>query len=218
MREGDEYKMWYSGKDSVGTWRIGYATSDDGIHWAKYEYNPVLDPGGEWWNNVGVWHPYVLKEDSLYKMWLVTQGDDGSGPLPYMAYATSSDGIDWTWHANNPLFGLDGDEVWFWRPAVLHVGAEYQMWYSVWSNDESQTRHATSLDGIAWSKSGAPVLTGTSGAWDEGLAANPFVVHAGTYLMWYDNGYAIGLASSSDGISWTKVGTEPVLTPGDPAL
>jgi len=41
VRDGDEYKLWCSGYDGK-TWRIGLATSRDGINWAKDHRNPVL--------------------------------------------------------------------------------------------------------------------------------------------------------------------------------
>jgi hypothetical protein len=47
--DGTVYRMWYTG-DQVFTdstadpWKIGYATSTDGIHWEKSPDNPVLIP------------------------------------------------------------------------------------------------------------------------------------------------------------------------------
>jgi hypothetical protein len=105
LKQGSLYKMWYSGRDAGGTWRIGYATSSDGLTWTKRTSNPVLDLGQDDWNNSSVLHPYVIEEGGTYKMWLLAVGDDGSGQVPRMAYATSPDGITWTWDAANPLFG-----------------------------------------------------------------------------------------------------------------
>ncbi len=51
IQDGSVYRMWYTG-DQVFTdstadpWKIGYATSTDGIHWEKSEANPVLMPSG----------------------------------------------------------------------------------------------------------------------------------------------------------------------------
>jgi hypothetical protein len=38
-------RMHYAGYDGVH-WRIGLATSDDGLSWTRYSDNPVLVPGG----------------------------------------------------------------------------------------------------------------------------------------------------------------------------
>jgi uncharacterized repeat protein (TIGR01451 family) len=210
------YKMWYSAWPGCA---IGYATSTDGIAWDKHAGNPVLMPGGDAWNNSCTIHPYVLFEGGTHKMWLLTIGNDGSGDTPYIAYATSSDGITWTWDGANPLFARDW-EGYIWRPDVLNVGGGYQMWYSLWDGaDETQISYASAPDEVTWTKHGSPVLTGTLGAWDEGHANDPFVIEdGGGYTMWYDNGTAIGVVTSTNGITWTKFLADPVLLPGDPGL
>nr|MDO8134773.1 hypothetical protein [Candidatus Njordarchaeum guaymaensis] len=69
IRDASTYKMWYSGFDG-GSWRIGYATSSDGITWTKHPGNPVLDLGTSGsWDDAGVSTPWVIKEDSTYMMW-----------------------------------------------------------------------------------------------------------------------------------------------------
>jgi uncharacterized repeat protein (TIGR01451 family) len=216
------YKMWYAGRGPDGSWRIGYATSTDGINWTKYAGNPVLDLDTDTWNNVSVHGPSIIYEDSLYKMWLHTVGDDGSGPAPYTAYATSPNGITWTLAITNPLFSRDPahywESDWIWGPSVLHIGSDYQMWYSAWGSGEGRTGYATSSDETTWTKynGGAdPVLSGTGGEWDKGRAVNPYVLYAnGVYTMYYDNNTSIGVATSTNGITWTKSLNNPMLTPG----
>ena len=74
-----------------------------------------------------------------------------------------------------------------------------------------------------WTKSaGNPVLnTATSGAWDDQFAFAPSVILDGaTYKMWYagssvaNSNRKIGYATSPDGLTWTRQGSSPVLTPG----
>ena len=61
--------MWYTGYDGT-SWRIGYATSLDGIVWEKYHANPVLGPGASGtWDGDGVAHPAVLFDGVEYQMW-----------------------------------------------------------------------------------------------------------------------------------------------------
>jgi len=68
-----EYMMWYTGHD-IGPrgkrYRIGYATSVDGIVWAEHADNPVLNLGitGTWDSN-RISGASVLLDDSGYKMW-----------------------------------------------------------------------------------------------------------------------------------------------------
>jgi len=70
---------------------IGHATSIDGVNWTKDPQNPVLSPGGEGeWDETGVWDPYVIYEDGLFKMWY--GGGGGRKPNFGWAYAVSKDG------------------------------------------------------------------------------------------------------------------------------
>jgi len=227
IKEGPtSYKMWYSGCDADGIWHIGYATSSDGINWVKHPSNPVLDPGQDNWNNVYMHGPFILYEDSLYKMWLHTVGDDGSGRTPYMAYATSTNGITWTLAITNPLFSLDPahdwESNWIHGPSVLHTGSDYQMWYSgSEGGGEGHTGYATASDETTWTKYNGgsdPVLSGTGGEWDQGSAVDPYVLYeGGIYTMYYDNNFtSIGVATSTNGITWTKSISNPVLSPGAP--
>jgi parallel beta-helix repeat protein len=213
VKEDGIYKMWYGGRGaSDDYWRTGYATSTDGVSWTKYPKNPVIDVGDKGWNNRIAQGPYVLREGGSYKMWLYTAGDDGSGWTPYIAYATSTDGLDWEWDSANPLFSRDPahdwESEWVWNPSILHVGSEYQMWYSAWGNDQGYTGYATATNETDWTKYNGgvqPVLSGTPGAWDEGVAYDPFVLYgSGVYTMWYDEGASIGVATSTNGIDWTK--------------
>jgi hypothetical protein len=166
-------------------------TSSDGISWTKHAGNPVLTPGGENWNNVCAIHPFVLFESGTYKMWLLTIGDDGGGGISYIAYATSTDGIAWTWHPSNPLFGPTWEDS-LWRPYVLQQGGTYQMWYSNHYDGENHTTYATSPDEVSWTKLGSPVLSGTPGEWDEGFASDPSVKYHGS-LYTITGAHAISL-------------------------
>ena len=64
---GDRYWLWYSGyKNPLGPTTpisIGVATSQDGIHWTKFETNPVITPGPRGsWNDLRVLAPDVIEE------------------------------------------------------------------------------------------------------------------------------------------------------------
>jgi len=170
LKEGaGSYKMWYFGRDDNWQWRIGYATSPDGIHWTKHSGNPVLDLGPDGsWDDESLTDPHLIYEDGTYKMWYT--GYDGD--VWAIGYAISLDGIHWTKDPHNPV--LEGDPS-DWEdgnvtnPHVLSEGSTYKMWYSAgdWPNKEQG--YATSSDGITWQKyAGNPVLTrGTPGFWGQ---------------------------------------------------
>ena len=101
LKEGDTFHMYYEtwGVRSEAEWdadeyeslQIGHAVSKDGIHWTKDPHNPVLPHGSEAdFDRTGVWDPYVIFEDGIFKMWY--GGGGGSQPNFGWAYATSEDG------------------------------------------------------------------------------------------------------------------------------
>jgi len=86
--DGTEYKMWYGGGEYGSNYRIGYATSDDGVSWVKYAGNPVLDLGTPGtWDDYYVHSPTVLFNGTKYQMWYTGRGEDTR-----IGYATSIPG------------------------------------------------------------------------------------------------------------------------------
>jgi predicted GH43/DUF377 family glycosyl hydrolase len=76
-----------------------------------------------------------------------------------------------------------------------------------------------------WEKhTGNPVLVGGPGAWDQlGVLAMGVLLDSATYHMWYagrgTGGTALGYATSTDGITWTKHPANPVLAEaGSPSV
>lgn len=137
------YHLWYAGTNENNLainpyWRIGYATSMDGINWTKQNNgNPVIVPTKSWeLNNVS--YPNVLYENGKYKMWYAAGlGDSGN----QIVYATSTDGIIWDKPENeNPVLtrspsGFDSGNII--SPFVMKDGKIYKMWYSGFGNTGS---------------------------------------------------------------------------------
>jgi predicted GH43/DUF377 family glycosyl hydrolase len=220
--DGSSYKMWYRGGSGPGA--LGYAASTDGVTWTKSGSNPVLVTGAPGaWDASDVKSPTVVKDGATYKMWYTGTAEAGTMAI---GYATSTDGVTWTKSGSNPVLSVGGSGAWdeyeVGRPTVIKDGSAYKMWYTGASNTWVYTiGYATSTDGITWTKSGSnPVLSvGGSGAWDEYTIDDPTVTFNGcNYEMWYTgtgSGHdSIGYATSTDGVTWAKSGSNPVLTPG----
>ena len=201
----------------------------------RHPSNPVYQSSASAWNFAGIGDPSVIydSDDGVYKMW--TSGGGVVPPDPSVIvrtqYLTSPDGVTWTESAVNPVLfegagGSDWDRGGVETVMVLKDGGQYYLWYGGYEVREDppltlQIGLATSSDGINWSKSLAnPVLSpGTSGEWDEGWVESPSVVKVGsTFHMLYSgvnlvSEYRIGLATSPDGVTWTKHPSNPGLSP-----
>lgn len=189
LYDGIQYCMWYAGYDGTNL-RIGYATSDDGLHWNKHAGNPVLNPGASGsWDATGVSSPTVLYDGVQYRMWYA--GHDGSNLR--IGYATSSDGVTWSKDAANPVLdlGLTGswDAMGVSSPTVVYDGIEYHVWYTGYDGSNLSIGYATSSDGVTWNKhADNPVLElGQSNSWDSTGVSGPTTVMFGAedFRMWY---------------------------------
>jgi predicted GH43/DUF377 family glycosyl hydrolase len=208
------YKMWYIGTHSgfTNNWRIGYATSPDGINWTRQnDGNPVLNLGaaGEW-DDTYVGHVSVIRDGSQLKMWYrgsrLPGGADGS-----IGLATSTDGINWTKYddpltTDPPYAGSDPvlvptpgrwDSQVVYHPNVILNDSTYEMWYVAMGNMIGQNvGYATSSDGINWDKDTSnPVMEiGSAGSFDDFRLLTPCIIlENDIYKMWY---------TGSDNITW----------------
>lgn len=221
LKEVSGYKLWYVADDGSNPSRIGLATSNNGLNWTKYGGNPVLSPGGGW-ETGGLSGSSVIFDSGQYKMWYT--GFDSSG-VGHIGYATSPDGINWTKHGGNPVLspgggGWEDADVMF--PSVLKLGSTYHMWYEGHDGSTHRLGHATSGDGLNWTKDGAnPVLdVGPAGAWDWLSAYGPNVIqYNNTFILWYSGqtlpeAWQTGYALSTNGTNWTR---QKLLIPEGPA-
>ena len=213
------YKMWYTGHDG-SYYRIGYATSPDGINWIKH--GMILDHGNPGdFDCYDIYVPSVIYDPSdsnaPYKMWY--SGFNGSHYI--IGYATSLDGISWTKHGKVLDIGSskDFDNHDVDAPMIIYdpndINAPYKMWYSGYDGFRWKIGYAISKDRKHWTKQGVISNLENSGDFDNVNVGIPFVIYSPNdidipYRMWYAGfdkfcirtGYAI----SQDGINWTKKG------------
>jgi hypothetical protein len=92
--DGNTYHLWYSG-GVFYKWRIGYASSTDGIIWTKHKDNPVIQPGSAGsWEETYVAFGSVLFDtvNSVYKMWYYGGKNAYEGNIGY-AESTVPSGV-----------------------------------------------------------------------------------------------------------------------------
>jgi hypothetical protein len=190
------------------------AQSVPGTTWVKKADNPLMSIPP--WSSVS-----ILFDGSGYQAWYAR-----NPPLPEnkIYYTTSCDGINWA--PSQVIYeGIKGWETYIGNCRVVHDGTTYFIFYG--TADASNRHHIgvlTSSDGITnLIDYPEPILSpGPAGVWD-GWSVGPHhvLLDESTFYMWYggesssSGGHLqVGLATSFDGLQWTRHSDNPVITPG----
>jgi hypothetical protein len=204
----------------VSSWRGYSAVQQDGI-WNKQGIviAPVIADLNGATAGVGIQSWSVFQDTNaqilsgtVYKTWLVS--DWSNDATSSMYYAESLDGVSWTRRGAAVLANVTNG-------FVFKNGSTYYMYaQTAGASGTGNMLVYTSSDGINWAlQSPSSVLVkGTAGAWDSGSFYNIICVTivAGTWYGFYNgnNGgaFSVGLATSTDGINWTKYSGNPVIS------
>ncbi|MBR2021682.1 MAG: hypothetical protein IJ939_04525 [Clostridia bacterium] len=184
-----KYKMWYTGQ-ARGYSFIGYAESEDGLHFERVCKEPILIPEYPY-EKQSVMNPCVLIEDGLYRMWYAA----GETYEPnVLCYAESTDGIVWTKKRFNPLYVADTEN--FYEQdrvggcqVVRHDGWYYMFYIGYEDIDTARICCARSRNGITeWQRSPLnPLVSPTKGGWDGDACYKPSVLFEnGVWRLWYN--------------------------------
>jgi predicted GH43/DUF377 family glycosyl hydrolase len=218
MGSGD-YRMWYEAVAGDGVTTVGYATSKDGLEWTKR--GVILSPS-EPWEMEEISPNSVLIEDGIYKLWYHAGGyirESRRLGHAKVGLATSTDGINWTKHAGNPVLDVGSagffDDEQVAEPRVFRLGATYRMYYTgrQESTERTSLGMAVSDDGIHWTKyNKAPLLD--SDRWG-GFWGGAFMRQNGKWHLWH-GALSSGKSTlrymwSEDGITWNDGPGNPVL-------
>jgi len=228
-KDGGKFHLYYAGGPSgpknggeLVCYQLGVALSDDGESWTKtgqpllplgtrddFHATPALlrDPAGN-----------LLKPGGLWHMVFCGNRDDD------VEHATSRDGLTWEKDPRSPIFKKA------YAPNLVQAGDELRMYYihkprlpdgkaGPW-----EVHLATGKDfHLLKPHPSNPMLT-VSQPWEKGALFYPYVLRENeTWVMLYGaywenhptskSATAIGIATSRDGVHWTKSAANPALTP-----
>lgn len=236
------FHMFYTAyRNSTVPQAIGYASSEDGINWTKYEQNPIFEGSGIGnFDDFGVNRVVVtVEDDGTWVMYYNGQEEPGVPPFGNgigRATAPSPTG-PWT-RSESPVLETGTLRRWdggFIFPDSVHKTDEgYVMYYSGAGGAQGMVGMATSPDGIVWTKYDDPTTTerpfdesdpilraGVIGEWDSQQAWGAGVIQTENgWEMTYTGGSTvngiyqahIGFAFSEDGVHWTKYEANPVIS------
>ena len=167
----------------------------------------------------------VVKVNRTYYLYYVGTNSSSSNGRSQIGLATSTDGLNWTRYASNPVLrsGTDTyDHYGLSDPVVLVENGTWHMWYGGDRNGSSpdiDVCYATSSDGLAWSKySSNPIMRNdANGSLWNGTELRPqsVIKRGSTYLLYYaakgsGNLTQLGLMTSSDGKDWNNSSVNPL--------
>lgn len=202
--------------------QTGLALSKNLFNWTRYGSNPVLPLGPVGSVDYGdADAETVLKDGNIFHMWYGGNSNRGGTDDNTINYATSTDGKNWSKYGSNPILkqGSGDDNFDLYSPIVIKDGSVWKMWYTGHnSNEKFAVMYATAPQPQGpWTKySNKFVFNPTDYTW-------PMEVwkEKGKYYMTYGiyssehHFDQIYLASSEDGIGWTKKGAVFTAAGGD---
>lgn len=211
------YKLFYSGYSGAYSGNnvyVGWAYSEDGLHWTKagkVHPRPLEDP-------------YVVKQGNVYYLYAEDKADI---PFRNIRLLQSFNCVFWT--DEGDVFDVrDGGTPFNWESSDVSspiVWFEGDTWYLMYEGRggglSGRIGLATSTNGRDWQRraSGAPVfVNGAPGQWDETNVVSDDVIKLGsTYYLFYhgfgrsqSSGFWTGLATSTDLVHWTRNPSNPI--------
>ena len=183
----DKYVMLYRAQDEKGTSRLGYAESEDGIHFTR-RAQPVLSPETDYEKDGGVEDPRLQKfGDTYYLTYTGYNKKDAQ-----LCLATSKDLIHWDRKGVIlPAYKGNWNVAWTKSGAIVpeKIGGKYWMyWLGTTADKTDQMGLSYSDDLIHWTEATkTPVLPRRPGKFDSRVVEPgppPILTSAGIVLVY----------------------------------
>jgi len=204
------YHMFYTGYPSTYTdsksYKIGHATSLDGITWSRDANNPIVVPNDptnstpnftfdQW---VTAEPAAVVFNGKLYLYYSAVGSNLTNGDIQVIGLTTSTNGTTWS----TPQEALRPDQTLYPRtggttnwlgystPMAAVLNGQMHLFFDVVQNSpwkQLKIHHASSSDGLTnWTHDSAAIYSNTNFAWTADEVRSPTVLLDGTSLyMWF---------------------------------
>lgn len=207
VRTATGYRMYVNRQSGGPNGYIAY-TSTDGIAWTKEK---------EFGLNGGATGRAVIFPTGVRLYYPGAQPIKPSDPPADMFSSFSTDGLNFTKDPGTVLKAKDADHY-VEGPTVFQLpDKSWRMYFNENSTAAGNQRDgiiwgASSKDGVTWTRDSQPTLEasttelGNSPQWKQVL--HPFVLAnpKGGYIMFYNSHSEIFAATSTDGLTWNKIG------------
>ena len=230
VKKDGKFVMLYRAQDTKGTSSLGYATSDDGVHFTR-RAEPVLTGDAPYEKGGGVEDPRLQKiGDTYYLTYTGYNNVDGNGADKkdaQLCLATSTDLVHWDRKGVIiPSYKGKWNVKWTKSGAIVpeKIGGKYWMYYLADAQGkDSQMGIASSDDLLHWSEVlDHPVISSRPGKFDSQVTEPgpaPVITPEGIFLVYngaddklvYSTGWA--LFDKKDPTKVLARSQEPVFAP-----
>ncbi len=155
-----------------------------------------------------------------FAMWYTTGASGTSQSINYAESQTPTTNSSWSAYSSNPVLSAYG----FGR--VYKNGSTYYLFASPYNSGSlpKQIDVYTSSNGLSWSLATSGALTKDGNHWDATALCqlNVLAIVSGTWYGYYTglsntSEWSMGLATSTNGTTWTPGGSNPVITAYGPS-
>lgn len=230
VKFGDRYLMYYSRKvytdNSNGMlgWGIGIAESRDLYNWKKIgEIKPEAE-----YEHKGLCAPGALVKNGVVNLFYQTYGN---GPKDAICHATSEDGIHFKRNNSNPIFNPTGNwtngraidaEVYAFKNNYFLYFATRDSSGTIQKQGVAVAPLSTDFSKKTWRQAVDSSILQPQLKWEGNCIEGASIIKRNNKLyMFYAGNYnnapqQIGVAISTDGITWKRMSDTPFLVNGKP--
>jgi predicted GH43/DUF377 family glycosyl hydrolase len=209
--------MWYGKADDTDA-SNGLSTCKKYENWDRNNTTPILQPGGGWDSGgQNRWGSIALVDGTFYIFYT-----SGSASTSDIGRATSTDLVNWTVYASNPIIeNIIGPAVLKELDGKTPIVHDSKYWMATMKSDgtDIQIRSADTIDGAWTLVTDNAIVKGAAGTWRaNSILTCCFTYESGTYYIFFEGAdstyWKIGYATASDPAGPYTVATDPVLAPG----